>query len=268
MSSEKFLDEKWIKKIDRETQHLIDRIGVDRKTLDEVFDKSTLLSIGKLISDRLIDYLDFPISTGKEANIFRGMTPNKKLVAVKIYRISTSTFKNISKYIEGDPRFRYIDRSRREIIYEWAKKEFKNLEILKNINVRAPTPIKRINNVLVMEYIGDTEKPAPLLKDVQLKDPKKIFNTLITFISAMYKKAGFVHADLSEYNILIHNNKPYIIDLSQGVLLEHPLSHEFLKRDIHNITRYFKKFNIKKDEKKLFQQIIQKKDIEDVNQQK
>ena len=125
MSSDKFLDKKKLKKLDKELQFLISRVGVDRKTQDEVFDKSTLHSLEKLISDKVIDILDFPISTGKEGNIFRGITPDKKLVAVKIYRISTSTFKHISKYILGDPRFISVHKTRRDIMYAWTKKELK-----------------------------------------------------------------------------------------------------------------------------------------------
>lgn len=260
MSSEFFLDEKWIKKLDRQIRDISDRVGLDRKTLDEVFDKSTLLSLGKLISDKVIEYLDFPISTGKEANIFRGVTPDKKFVAIKIYRTSNLTFKHISKYIEGDPRFICINKTRRGVIYEWAKKEFKNLERLKKAKVRAPTPIKKTNNILVMEYIGDSEKPAPLLKDVELKDPEKIFDELLTFISRMYRRAELVHADLSAYNVLMYKDKPYVIDVGQGVLLEHPSSLEFLKRDIHNTVRYFSKFGIKKDEEEIFERVIKKSD--------
>jgi RIO kinase 1 len=258
MSSERFLDEKWIKKLDKELQVLIGRVGVDRKTLDEVFDKSTLHSLEKLISDRVLDILDFPISTGKEGNIFRGVTPDKKFVAVKIYRTSTSTFKHISKYIVGDPRFKTINKNRRDIIYAWAKKEFKNLERLNKVGVRAPKPIIKIKNVLVMEYIGDTKMPAPMLKDVSLEKPEEIFDTLIDFILKMYRKAELVHSDMSAFNVLIHKNKPYLIDLGQGVLLEHSHAHEFLKRDIYNIVQYFKKYNIDADEDEIYKNITKK----------
>jgi len=260
MSSEFYLDEKYIKKLDRKTRDLIDRIGVDRKTLDKVFDKSTLICLGKLISDKVIEYIDFPISTGKEAVVFRGVAPEKKFVAIKIYRTSNITFKKIAKYIEGDPRFRCTNKNRREIIYEWAIKEFKNLERLKESKIRAPIPIKRIKNIVIMEYIGNSKKSAPLLIDVSLKNPKKIFDELIKFISSMYLKAKLVHADLSAYNILLHKNKPYIIDIGQGVLLEHPSSLEFLKRDIHNIVQYFSKFGIREDEEKILNNIIKKSD--------
>ena len=115
MSSDRFFDKKLMKKLDRKLQPVIDRVGLDRKTLDEVFDKSTLHSLEKLISDKVIDILDFPISTGKEGNVFRGVTPDKRFVAVKIYRTSTSTFKHMSDYIFGDPRFASLQKNRREI---------------------------------------------------------------------------------------------------------------------------------------------------------
>ena len=258
MSSDRFLDEKWTKKLDRKLQDVIDRVGVDRKTLDEVFDKSTLHSLEKLISDRVLDILDFPISTGKEGNVFRGVTPDKKFVAVKIHRTSTSTFKHISKYIVGDPRFKTIGKNRRNIIYAWAKKEFKNLERLNKVGVRAPKPIIQIKNVLVMEYIGDSKMPAPMLKDVSLEKPEEIFDTLIDFILRMYRKAELVHSDMSAFNVLIHKNKPYLIDLGQGVLLEHLHAHEFLKRDIYNIVQYFKKYNIEADEDEIYKNITKK----------
>lgn len=259
MSSDNFLDKKELKRLDQELQKMIDRVGNDKKTEDEVFDKYTLQTLEKLISDRVIDILDFPISTGKEGNVFRGVTPDKKLVAIKIYRISTSTFKNISNYIHGDPRFKSIRNTRKDIVFAWTQKEYKNLERLRKAGVRAPKPIVKINNVLVMEYIGYKNKPAPLLRDVELKNPKETFETLIEFISKMYKKAELVHGDLSAFNVLMYKNKPYLIDLGQGVLLEHPNAHDFLKRDIYNIVKYFRKFNIQADENKIYNSIIQKK---------
>jgi RIO kinase 1 len=258
MSSEKFLDDKRLKKLDKQLESLISRIGVDRKTQDEVFDKKTLHTFEKLFSDRVIDILDFPISTGKEGNVFRGLTPNKKYVAVKVYRVNTSTFKHISSYIIGDPRFKSIRKSRKDIIYAWTKKEYKNLERINKIGIKAPKPITSINNVLIMEYIGDSERPAPLMKNVKLENPEEVFKILIYSISEMYKKAELVHGDISAYNILIHKNKPYIIDLGQGVLIEHPNALDFLKRDIHNIVSYFKKLGIRADENKIFEKIIKK----------
>ena len=62
MSSDDLLDDKWLKKLDRQTQEILDRLVQNRKTFGEVFDKQTLLLLGKLISDKIIDQVDFPIS--------------------------------------------------------------------------------------------------------------------------------------------------------------------------------------------------------------
>jgi RIO kinase 1 len=258
MSSDRFLDEKRSKKLDRELQTLSERTGVDRKTLDEVFDKSTLLCLEKVISDRVIDILDFPISTGKEGNVFRGVTPEKTFVAVKIFRLSTSTFKHISKYIVGDPRFKSMPKNRRDILYAWTQKEFKNLERAYKVGVKVPRPITKIKNVLVMEYLGGVKRPAPMLKDVVLEKPEKVFNTLIDFITRMYKKAGLVHGDMSAFNVLMYKKQPYLIDLGQGVLLEHPYAYEFLQRDIYNIVGYFRRYEIKADGDKIYKKITGK----------
>ena len=255
MSSERFLNDRQLKKLDVQLQNIISRNGTDRKTLDEVFDKTTLRTLEKLISDKVIDIVDFPISTGKEGNVFRAVTPDKKLVAIKIYRTSNATFKHISNYIIGDPRFKSMSNTKRGIIYTWTKKEFKNLERLRNIGINAPKAICFIKNVLVMEYIGTNDKPAPLLKDVKLENPREIFDTIIEFVSKMYKKAKLVHADLSAFNILMHDNQPYFIDLGQALLLEHPRSDEFLRRDIHNIVSYFSKFGIQKSKSAIYKDI-------------
>jgi len=256
MSSKFFIDDKRLKKLDKKFQSIIDIIGEDRKTEGEVFDRYTLLALEKLFSNRLIDTFDFPISTGKEGNVFRAITPDKKFLAVKIYRISTSTFKHISKYIIGDPRFKSIRKTRKDIIYAWTKKEFKNLTRLKKINVLAPKPILSTKNILVMEYIGYKNKPAPLLKDIKIKNPEKIFEKIIEYIKNMYKEAKLVHGDLSAFNIIMFKDKPYLIDLGQAVLKEHPNSNDFLRRDIRNMVSFFNKYNIKADEMKIYNEII------------
>jgi len=60
----------------------------------------------------------------------------------------------------------------------------------------------------------------------------------------MYLKCNLVHADLSEYNLLYHDQKVYVIDVSQSVEESHPYSHEFLKRDVININNFFKRLHV------------------------
>jgi serine/threonine-protein kinase RIO1 len=69
----------------------------------------------------------------------------------------------------------------------------------------------------------------------------------------MYR-AGLVHADLSEYNIMI-GPQPFIIDMGQGVITRHPSAERFLERDVSIILKYFAKFGIKKDLEKTLEWI-------------
>ncbi len=112
----------------------------DRKVVDEVFDKRNLMRLYKMFSDGVIERLDFPIATGKEGNVFRATTPKGGFVAVKIYRTTTATFKDMAKYVQGDPRFKGISNNRKRLILAWAAKEYSNLRRLTDAGVRVPKP--------------------------------------------------------------------------------------------------------------------------------
>jgi RIO kinase 1 len=148
-------------------------------------------------------------------------------------------------YIIGDPRFKKIPRNISKVIHLWASKEFKNLKRAYKVGLNVPKPIYIKDNLLIMEYIGFESIPAPLLKDIKdPKDPIKLMNEILGFIKNLYQKAKLVHGDLSEFNILYHNQKPVVIDISQAVSIEHPKAEVYLARDINNIFNYFKKLGL------------------------
>jgi RIO kinase 1 len=217
----------------------------DRKSYDEVFNKQNLMRIYKLMSDGVLDRFDFTISTGKEGNIFRASTEEDDFVAVKIFRTATSTFGDMYKYIAGDPRFFGVTpRNRNKLIMVWAEKEFMNLGLMHRAGVRVPRPITFHKNIIVMEYIGDESAPAMQLRNVDLPDPDRVARKILDYISLTYRKASLVHSDLSEFNILMHQGEPVIIDVGQAVLKDHPHAQEWLERDMGNIARYFRKKDV------------------------
>jgi RIO kinase 1 len=208
---------------------------------EAVFDSRTLMDLYSLASKGIIDALGGSVCTGKEANIFRALGGGKEL-ALKIYRISTSNFKAMQDYLHGDPRFGSVKGTKRAIVSAWAKKEFRNLTRAEEAGVRVPHPIAMRANILVMDFVGQNDHAAPQLKDVELEveEAKRVFGRLVEYISLLYHRAGLVHADLSEFNIL-YAGEPVIIDMGQSVTLDHPLARKFLERDITNIVRYFQK---------------------------
>ncbi len=223
----------------------------ERKTEDEVFDQSTLLTLYKMISSGLFETVDFPISTGKEANVFHATVRNGDSLAVKIFRVNTATFRSFMTYIHGDPRFQSVRHNRRDIVYTWCQKEFKNLQRMREAGVSVPTPITYQNNVLVMEFIGEGGLPAPRLRDKPPADPAAAFESIKKDMKLAFQGARLVHGDLSEYNVLNLDEELYVIDVAQSVLSRHPMAKELLERDIRNVGHYFKRFGIPVDAEKL-----------------
>ncbi|AKB53669.1 MULTISPECIES: serine protein kinase RIO [Methanosarcina] len=228
------------------------------KVEENVFDVPTLKILYTLSNKGVIKAMGGAISTGKEANVFYAEGPDKEL-AVKIYRIASSTFKAMDAYIMKDPRFTNIRKNKRDIIFAWTRKELQNLKRAKNAGVRVPEPILTEKNILIMEFMGENEAPYPLLKNTHLEneEAKNIFDIIVEYMRLLYKKANLVHADLSEYNILIDPNNltPIFIDMGQSVTLEHPNAREFLYRDVQNILRFFSRYGIKDKPEELFKKI-------------
>lgn len=231
----------------------------DRKIYDEVFDHETLMTIYKLTTKGYFDTLDFPIATGKEGIVFRATTHDGDFVAVKIYRMNNSTFNNIQKYIAGDVRFKGVGKNHRRTIHLWAQKEFRNLERMHTNDIIVPKPIFCVKNIIIMEFIGIDDSPAPHIRSVDIENPKELYQVLYENMKNIYQKAGLVHADFSEYNVLMTESGPMIIDVGQAVLINHPMAKEFLERDIKNLARYFKRFDIQVDEEDLMKDILEVK---------
>ncbi|MGB9732805.1 MAG: serine protein kinase RIO [Candidatus Micrarchaeales archaeon] len=231
------------------------------KIEEGVFDNRTMLSLGKLFTHNVISRMHFLIARGKESDVYLaapGSAIKDELVVVKIFRIETSSFDRRLDYIIGDPRFEKIKRGMYHIVNAWCKKEFGNLKLAEMAKVNAPKPYASFGNVLAMEFIGENGVPAKNLKETSLENPKKVFEEIIKNIKKLYN-VDLVHADLSEYNILMKNEKPYIIDFGQAVVASHPKAMEFLKRDISNISMYFsKKYGIDADPESIFLSITEK----------
>ncbi|VVB96021.1 RIO-type serine/threonine-protein kinase Rio1 [uncultured archaeon] len=221
-----------------------------RAAFADVFDDATLMALYELARKGYIDAFGGSVSTGKEANVFHAITKKDEIseIAVKIYLISTANFNAMKEYIIGDPRFIGIKQSRKDLVIAWAKKEFKNLKRAEEAGVRVPKPYVVKRNILLMEFIGKDGIPMPQLKDVKLseEEAKHIFNKIIEYMNLLYSKAKLIHADLSEYNIMVNMNdmEPVIIDMGQSVTIDHFHAEAYLQRDVTNIVQFFKKYNI------------------------
>lgn len=217
----------------------------EMEVLEEVFDKSTLMIIYQMLNKGDLKKIFGVIKSGKESRVYWGIGSNNRDVAVKIYLTTSAEFKRgMLPYIEGDPRFTRTYRDSRSLVYLWAQKEYKNLKLARDAGVRVPKPIVVKGNVLLMEFIGEKGTPAPLLKEVELKNPLKMYRQLLNIVRLLYQRSMLVHGDLSEYNIMLWDEEPILFDLSQAVMVSHPSAEFFLKRDLENLNQYFLKQGI------------------------
>jgi len=231
--------------VEKRDRMLIKDLSSERAVMEEVFDRSTLMTIYDFLNKGKIDEIYGVVNAGKEARVYWGKDPDGRELAIKIYLTVSAEFKKgMLPYIRGDPRFAHVRKDTRSLIYAWAQKEFKNLQRAMDAGVKVPEPIAVSKNVLIMSFIGKNGDNAPLLKEVSLKNPRQVFRRLLTYVKKLYQKAKLVHADLSEYNIMIWKNAPVLFDVAQAVTLEHPMADQFLRRDLQNLYKYFKKLGV------------------------
>jgi len=230
-----------------ETERLMrEKRSEEYEVLEEVFDRSTLMTIYDFLNKGTIDQIFGAVKAGKESKLYWGKDKNGNPVAIKIFLTLSAEFKRggMIPYIEGDPRFAHIKRDTRSLVYAWTQKEFKNLTQATDAGVRVPKPIDASHNVLIMEFIGANGVSAPLLRETEVKSPQRIYNQVLASVKKLYQRAKLVHGDLSEYNIMIWKNQPILFDISQAVPLEHPMADQLLRRDLENLNRYFKHLGV------------------------
>jgi RIO kinase 1 len=213
-----------------------------RKSVEEVFDRATLLAVEELVKRRVLSDLYGVVRSGKEARVYYGKGLEGEPVAVKIYLTSTSEFRKRIEYIAGDRRFGRLPSNSRDAIFVWVRKEFRNLQLADSVGVRVPRPVAFYRNILVMEYVGNPPDPAPTFAETEVNeaDYDWTFNTIET----LYKKGRLVHADLSEFNIFKNGEARVLFDMGSAVIASHPQSEAFLRRDITNMVRFFNKRGI------------------------
>lgn len=232
------------------------------KVEQSVFDDATFAAIYKLVQDGHIDAFGGPISTGKEANVYEALGPDDTQVAVKIYRINASDFRHMRDYLEGDPRFEGIGHDKGQVVRAWVRKEFANLERAQRAGVRVPKPIDVQRNVLVMELVGLAEERARRLSEVNVENPQTAYEVVREYMRRLHR-AGLVHGDLSEYNLIIHEGELVVIDLGQAVTVHHPNAEEFLRRDCRNVANFFQRQGADAEADMLYEFVTAEEDDED-----
>lgn len=214
------------------------------------------------IPERLLPLLELgliqevvrPLMSGKEAAVYIVVAEDRYCVA-KVYKEAIHrSFRQRAAYMEG----RQVRNSRQRRAMEkgsqygreqreaaWQNAEVDALYKLGAAGVRVPKPLVFSEGVLLMELLLDPDgQPAPRLCDCTFS-PQQAMNThafVMRQVVAMLC-AGVVHGDLSEYNVLLAEDGPVIIDLPQAVDAAHNQSARgILIRDVNAITGFLGRF--------------------------
>lgn len=207
-----------------------------------------------LLEEGLIDEVIGQLMSGKEATVYVVRCADT-IRCAKVYKDATQrSFKKSASYQEGrkvknsrqaramEKGSRYGRKMQEEV---WQNAEVDALYRLASAGVRVPRPHICFEGVLLMDLVVDAEgNPAPRLNDVQLDEAlaMEFHGMLINQVVRMLC-AGIVHGDLSEYNVLVGDSGPVIIDLPQAIdAAANSTAAEMLERDVNNLRTYFSSF--------------------------
>jgi RIO kinase 1 len=229
--------------------------GLLYRFISYVFVAKYIMKIPKrlqpLVDDGLVDEVISQLMSGKEAAVYI-VRCGTEIRCAKVYKEANKrSFKQAVLYQEGrkvrnSRRARAMEKGskfgRNEQEQTWQTAEVDALYRLARAGVRVPQPYGCIDGVLLMELITDAEgNVAPRLNDVTLSEEQAIQDhaAVMRYVTRMLC-AGLVHGDLSEFNVLVDENGPVIIDLPQAVdAAANNNARGMLERDVNNITGYY-----------------------------
>ena len=207
-----------------------------------------------LLDDGVIDEVIGQLMSGKEATVYT-VRCGTDLRCAKVYKEAAKrSFKKAVQYQEGrkvrnSRRARAMDKGskygRKQQEESWQNAEVDALYLLANAGVRVPKPYGCFDGVLLMELVSDEAgNVAPRLGDVAMDEEQALEDHAVVMqYMVMMLCAGIVHGDLSEFNVLVDDYGPVIIDLPQAVdASANNNAKSMLTRDIANMTAYYGQF--------------------------
>ncbi|MHA1342273.1 MAG: RIO1 family regulatory kinase/ATPase domain-containing protein [Promethearchaeota archaeon] len=215
-----------------------------------------ILALHALYSKKIVKSIGKPRGRGKESDVFECLTFSGEPAVIKFHRLGQTSFRNIRRlrdYVKDRRHINWLYMSRLS-----AQKEYEALNRInkKNIEVNVPKVYGWNRHAVVMEsFYGDE-----LYKFNELNAPHEIFEKIIEQYYMIYSEIGIIHGDLGEFNIVLSpDDEIMIIDWPQWVSIDHPHAEEILRRDITNISEFFrKKYRFESNPEEIAQKIMRR----------
>ena len=212
-----------------------DRGLVERKTIQYqgfklTFEGYDALALHTFVERDTIEGFGAPLGVGKESDVYE--VQSYKPLALKYHREGYTNFREVMREREYT-----ADRAHVSWLYtarKAAEREYEALETLYP-DVSVPQPMDTNRHAIVMEKIDGVELSRTKL------DPQQVVPVLELVLEEMQTAyhEGFVHADMSEYNVFVTTQGVVVFDWPQAIPTDHENAEKLLTRDVENIVNYF-----------------------------
>lgn len=170
------------------------------------------------------------IEVGKESDVYECRGEDDRELVAKIHREGYTSFREVDRQREYT-----ADKEHLSWFYTARKAAEKEYEVLLDVEdrVSVPEPVDHNRHVLVLERFEGVE-----LDRAEVDRPDLLYESIISEISTLWN-VGYVHADMSQYNVMVSDDSLRIIDWPQAVDTDHPHAVDLLERDVRNLRSYF-----------------------------
>ncbi len=191
-----------------------------------------VLALKALAEAGSVSALGTKIEVGKESDVYECRGEGDRELVAKLHREGYTSFREVDKqreYTADHGHLSWFYTARKA-----AEKEYKVLEDLYG-DVLVPEPVDQNRHVLVLENFDGVE-----LDRADVDRPSLLFDSIVTQMSRSWSR-GYVHADMSQYNVMVSDEDLRIIDWPQAVETDHPHADDLLERDLRNLGDYFRR---------------------------
>lgn len=226
-------DEEVDYRLDRcERRGLIERKTIQYEGFRLTFEGYDALALHTFAERETIEGVGAPLGVGKESDVYE--VRSYKPLALKFHREGYTEFREVNKereYTADHEHVSWMYTARKA-----AEREYKTLEALYP-TVSVPQPIDHSRHAIIMERIDGVELARSKLEPEQVRP---VIGLVFEEMTTAYRE-GYVHADMSEYNIFIAEDGVTVFDWPQAVPTEHENARELLRRDVENTLGYFQR---------------------------
>jgi RIO kinase 2 len=223
------------RKVEYRLKLLFERKLVERESMHYLgfqigFDAYDLLALSDLVKRDRVSSIGERIGVGKESVVYGafGEVP----LAIKFHRQGRTSFKHVRRlrdHLKDKPKVPWLYAAALAARHEFAVME----KLYPRVSI--PRPVAASRHALAMEFVS-----GPQLNKITLSDPGDGLDMILEEVGRALK-LGIIHADLSEFNIMMAEDGPKIIDWPQAVEVTHPHAEELLERDLANVLRFFER---------------------------